>query len=67
MKTKKFIVEVEKGLNWNHGYLNWKGEVVEDIKEANEWDNEEDAENEASLFNIKYDRNSQGKIYAKVR
>lgn len=67
METKKFIIEVEKGSNWNAGYLNWKGEVVEDIKEANEFENEEDAEDEASLFNIKYDRNSQGKIYANVR
>jgi hypothetical protein len=65
MKTKKFIVEVEKGLNWNHGYLNWKGEVVEDIKEANEWDNEEEAQDAASLFNIEYGRG--GRIYAKVR
>lgn len=63
--TKTFIVEVEKGLDWNAGYLNWNSEVSEDIKEANEFDSEESAQESADLFNIEFGRN--GRIYARVR
>jgi hypothetical protein len=63
MKTK-FIVEIEHGLDWNNGYLNDDSKVVEDIKEANEWDNKESAQDAATNFNIKYGRN--GRIYARV-
>ena len=62
---KKFFVEVEKALDWENGYLNWDNKVVTDIKEAQEFDNEEDAEDAASIFNITYGRN--GRIYARVR
>ena len=62
---KKFFVEVEKGLDWEKGYLNWNNKVVTDIKDAQEFDNEEDAEDAATTFNIDYGRN--GRIYARVR
>ena len=66
METKNyFIVEVKKARNWESGFLNWKGEVVEDIKEAQQFEEEEDAENEASLFNMEY--SSNGEIFARVR
>jgi len=66
MKTKKtFIVEVEKALDWNEGYLNWDNKVVEDINDAQQFDNEEEAEDAASMFNIEYGR--KGRIYARVQ
>ena len=61
MKTTTFIVEVEKALDWNAGYLNWDNQVVEDIADANEFEDEESAH----FFNAKYGRN--GRIYARVR
>jgi hypothetical protein len=61
---QKFFVEVEKALDWEAGYLNWNGKVVTDIKEAQEFDSKEDAEDAASSFNIEYGRN--GRIYARV-
>lgn len=61
---KKFFVKVEKALDWEKGYLNWDNKVVTDIKEAQEFDNKEDAEDSATTFNIEYGRN--GKIYARV-
>ena len=61
---KIFFVEVEKALDWENGYLNWDNKVVTDIKEAQEFDNKEDAEDAASTFNIEYGRN--GRIYARV-
>ena len=64
MEAKKFIIEVEKALDWNAGYLNYDGKVVEDIKEAQEFDSEE-AEDEATSFNIEYGKG--GRIYARVR
>lgn len=65
MDAKKFIIEVEKALDWNAGYLNYDGKVVEDIKEAQEFDSEEEAEDEATSFNIEYGKG--GRIYARVR
>ena len=44
---KKFFVEVEKALDWENGYLNWDNKVVTDIKEAQEFDSKEDAEDAA--------------------
>jgi hypothetical protein len=61
---KKFFVEVEKAIDWENGYLNWDNKVVTDIKEAQEFDSKEDAEDAASTFNIEYGRN--GRIYARV-
>jgi len=65
MEATTFIVEVEKALDWNAGYLNWDNKVVEDIKEATEFESEEEAQEAASLFNIEYGRG--GIIYARVR
>jgi hypothetical protein len=62
-----FLVEVEKGLDWNAGYLNYDNEVVEDIKEAYKFEDEEEANNAAHFFNQKYNRGLQSKIYARVR
>lgn len=62
---QKFFVEVEKALDWENGYLNWDNKVVTDIKEAQEFDSKEDAEDAACTFNIDYGRN--GRIYARVR
>lgn len=67
LKDKKFFVEVEKALDWENGYLDWNNKVVTNIKEAQEFDNEEDAEDAASTFNIQYDYNHTGRIYARVR
>lgn len=64
---RKFIVEVEKALDWENGYLNWNNKVVTDIKDAQEFDSEEDAEDAAATFNIQYDYKHQGRIYARVR
>jgi hypothetical protein len=61
----KFFVEVEKALDWNNGYLNWDNKVVNNIKDAHEFDSKEDAQDAASIFNIEYGRN--GRIYARVR
>jgi len=61
---KKFFVEVEKALDWENGYLNWDNKVVTDIKEAQEFDSKEDADDAATSFNIEYGRN--GRIYARV-
>ena len=65
MANKTFIIEVEKALDWEAGYLNWDGKVVNNIEDAQEFDSEEDAQDEATLFNIEYGRN--GQIYARVR
>ncbi len=65
MNAETFIIEVEKGLDWEAGYLDWQGRVVTDIKEAAEYDNEDAAEEEAYFFNEKYGRGV--KIYARVR
>lgn len=65
METATFIVEVEKALDWNAGYLNWNNKVTEDIKKAIEFENKEEAQNAATLFNIEYGRG--GRIYARVR
>lgn len=65
MKTKTFIIEVEKGLDWEAGYLNWEGKVVTDIKDAVEYEDEGEAEDEAALFNMEYGRGV--KVYARVR
>lgn len=63
--TKKaFFVEVEKGVDWGKGYLDYNNEVVSDIKDAHKFDSKEDAENTADSFNIEYGRN--GKIYARA-
>lgn len=64
MENKTFIVEVEKALDWEAGYLNWNNKVVADIKDAQGFDNKEDAEDAATTFNIEYGRN--GRIYARV-
>lgn len=61
----KFFVEVEKAIDWESGYLNWDNKVVTDIKDAQDFDNKEDAEDAATTFNIEYGRN--GRIYARVR
>lgn len=61
----KFFVEVEKAIDWGSGYLNWDNKVVTDIKDAQDFDNKEDAEDAATTFNIEYGRN--GRIYARVR
>jgi len=66
MTTQKtFIVEVEKALDWNEGYLNWDNKVVQDINDAQQFDDEEEAEDAAKMFNIKYGKN--GRIYARVQ
>lgn len=65
MENKTFFVEVEKGLDWENGFLDWNGKVVTNIIDAYEFENEEDAEDAASTFNIQFGRN--GRIYARVR
>ena len=60
MTTQKtFIVEVEKALDWSEGYLNWDNKVVEDINDAQHFDDEEEAEDAAAMFNIEYGRNGR--------
>jgi hypothetical protein len=63
--NKHFYVEVEKGLNWEDGFLNSNSEVVPDITKAALFDSKEDAEEAASLFNIEHGKG--GRIYARVR
>ena len=65
MEAKQFIIEVEKALDWNAGYLNCEGKVVEDITDAQEFESESEAQDEADLFNIEYGRG--GRILARVR
>lgn len=67
MKTteKTFIIEVEKALDWEAGYLTHTNGVTSDVKYAASFDNEEDAQDAAATFNITYGRN--GRIYARVR
>lgn len=64
MANEKFIIEVEKALDWEAGYLNWDSKVVSNIEDAQQFDSEEEAQDEATLFNIQYGKN--GKIYARV-
>jgi DNA-directed RNA polymerase subunit RPC12/RpoP len=59
-----YIVEVEKGVDWPNGYLNYNGDVVESIKKAEKFENKVDAENAATSFNIEY---GNKRIYARVR
>lgn len=60
-----FIIELEKGLDWENGYLNHDNMPVTDIKEACEFEEKEDAEDAASLFNMEYGQG--GRVYARVR
>lgn len=62
---KTYFVEVEKGNDWEAGYLNFSGEVVEDIKDAMDFNSKEDAEEAAFAFNSDFGRNN--KIYARVK
>jgi hypothetical protein len=61
---KQFIVEIEKALDWENGFL-CENKVVSEITQAQEFDNIEDAQDAADLFNIEYGRD--GRIYARVR
>lgn len=63
-KTETFFVEVEKGCDWNNGYLNYDNKVVNDIKDAQKFDSKEDAGDAADSFNIEYGRG--GRIYARI-
>jgi hypothetical protein len=63
-EPKTFIVEVEKALDWENGFLNWDNKVVPNIKDAQTFDSEEDANDAAALFNNEYGRN--GRIYARA-
>jgi hypothetical protein len=63
MKTS-FIVEVEKSLDWENGFLNYEGKVVSNISEAHNFETEEDAEDAADSFNREFGRN--GRILARV-
>jgi hypothetical protein len=65
MKTTYYFVEVEKGLDWNNGYLDYNNKVVEDITKANHFESEEEAQDAANTFNIEFGRG--GRIYARVR
>jgi hypothetical protein len=65
METTYFFVEVEKGLDWNNGYLDYDNKVVENIKYAHHFESEEEAQNAASAFNVEF--GCGGRIYARVR
>lgn len=62
---KTYIVEVEKGIDWNNGFLNYAGKVIEDIRQAEQFEDYQNAEDAATLFNAEYGKS--GKIYARVR
>lgn len=61
---KTFIIEVEKAINWNAGYLNEEGNVTENINDAKIYEDRCQASDDAVLFNVEFGKN--GKIYARV-
>lgn len=63
-EIEEYIIEVEKGLDWEAGYLNWDNKVVANIKDACIFNNKEEADDSATLFNIEF--GSNGRIYARV-